>query len=87
MPGARRGGVAVAFCDYCTCQTCMDGEEHLSHALTTDDRWICDVCYWYELCLDEKRLETGKTRGHDPCSEEHCAHRPQLASNWIKFGE
>jgi hypothetical protein len=70
------------FCDFCKCDGCKNGEWYLSHAETEDHRWICDVCFSYELCLD--------ARGEDlsidaPCKDKGCIHRPKIISEWINY--
>ena len=68
----------MAFCDFCTCDDCRDGRPWLSHAKTEDGRWICDVCYHYEACLQE-----GYRRGAAPCKDINCEHRPKLVGEWV----
>src|ERR1044072_6348356 len=70
-----------AFCDYCNCQQCKTGEApsslHLHHAPTNDGRWICDVCYLYDVCT------TGQMRNPSgPCVNKDCVHRPVLTGDW-----
>ena len=70
----------MVFCNFCDCETCQNGASYLSHALCDDGRWICDVCYTYDLCT------SGPNRNPSgPCEEEHCSHRPKLISDWISF--
>ena len=45
----------MAYCDFCTCGDCQEGTRYLRHAPTVDGRWICDVCWGYEVCIDGKR--------------------------------
>jgi hypothetical protein len=70
----------MRFCDYCPCDDCLAGTEYISHAQTVDGKWICDVCFEYEVCLDK-----GST---DPCAgicgEHKCDHRPTIVSEWQK---
>ena len=40
----------MAFCDYCDCEDCKYGNSYLVHAQTVSGKWICDVCYQYEVC-------------------------------------
>jgi len=44
---------------------------------TADGRWICDVCYAYEVCQEDP-----KRKGKGPCDEEFCEHRPKIVSKW-----
>ena len=79
----------MAFCDFCQCENCQHGTEDgkpchwLSHAPTADGRWICDVCWQYDVC-DE---HNGKPY-YGPCEDEHgkpiadCPHRPKLVGPW-----
>lgn len=71
----------MAFCDFCTCKTCQNGTEGLTHARTKGDRWICDVCWTYDLCTSDKN-PYGTPRNKDgPCpSDKACAHRPLLST-------
>ena len=65
----------MAFCDFCTCEDCREGTKCLGNASTEDGRYICDVCYYYEVCLDAGMNE--------PCPKHPlCAHRPILTSEW-----
>lgn len=88
------------FCDFCKCGDCQNGREDLSHAQTEDGRWICDVCWRYEVCIDAKYLELKKKnpelkkcRGVYPCEDKDrkpiadCGHRPKLVTDWIPFSE
>lgn len=72
----------MAFCDYCSCSDCMLGKSYLSHAQTENNKWICDVCYSYDVCMNKQREETGTHNG--PCSIENCNHRPKLITSWSK---
>jgi len=72
----------MAFCDYCDCEDCQNGTEYISHAQTVDGKWICDVCYLYDLCTAD-----GPKRGALPCENKDCVHRPKLVSEWTKLGE
>jgi hypothetical protein len=75
----------MAFCDYCPCKDCVNGQHgkyKLSHAQTLDGKWICDICYSYEVCLDGKKANNELVDG--PCEDKNCKHRPKLATTWIK---
>lgn len=84
----------MAYCDFCTCGDCQEGTRYLRHAPTVDGRWICDVCWQYEACIDGKRAAAGvaygeKSRGRfAPCVDEYgkpiadCGHRPKLAGDF-----
>jgi len=68
------------FCDYCDCNDCRNGTDMLHHAMTSNDEWICDVCYLYDLCT------SGPNRSPDgPCREKECVHRPKIVSTWTKL--
>lgn len=71
------------FCDFCPCEGCREGTAWLRHALTEDGRWICDVCYEYEVCISAFRAQ-GVRRG--PCGDRGddlpCTHRPILVGEW-----
>lgn len=74
----------MSFCDFCTCENCKTGiitnTIKLSHAQCNDGRWICDVCYSYDLCT-----AAGPNRNNDgPCKSKDCIHRPKLIGEWIK---
>lgn len=72
----------MAYCDYCPCQGCQEGEPWLTHAQTINGKWICDVCYEYEVCQ-----EWSDRKGKGPCLGEEraeCTHRPKLSTDWIK---
>lgn len=60
-------------CDFCRCTG--DNTGHSAYAKTEDGRWICDVCYLYDLCTE------GNHNG--PCADKNCPHRPKLATGWI----
>ena len=84
----------MAYCDFCTCGDCRDGASWLQHAPTADGRWICDVCWRYDVCVNAKRHEHGvawgekSPRGCGPCEDENgkpvaeCGHRPKLAGEF-----
>ena len=74
------------YCDFCTCEDCKHGRKDLTHALTSDGRWICLTCYQYEVCID------AKPRGSGPCESiingkiilnPDCGHRPKLVGGFI----
>ena len=70
----------MSFCDFCPCKECRTGGERwhaLKHALTSDGRWICDVCYSYSVCLKDP-----ERRGKGPCEDGGCKHRPVIVSSW-----
>lgn len=69
------------FCDYCPCENCVTGESifTMHHAQTTNGKWICDVCFSYDLCT------SGPNRNpNGPCDDKKCKHRPRLISGWLK---
>ena len=69
----------MAFCDFCDCNDCRYGTKYLSHAQTSDGKWICDVCYTYDLCTAD-----GPNRNWSgPCKNKDCQHRPTLVGEWI----
>lgn len=67
------------FCDYCYCVDCKYGTEYISHCLTANGTWICDVCYNYDVCTN-----VYKNKFLGPCEDMNCEHRPKLIGNWIK---
>lgn len=81
----------MSFCDFCNCEQCRNGGMFsstlpLHHAQCNDDRWICEVCYLYDVCT------SGPNRSkHGPCETKdgeldiECQHRPKLVSKWIPF--
>lgn len=73
----------MAFCDFCACESCQTGEgiPHLSHAKTSDGRWICDVCYAYDECV---RAQRAKGEARNPCKDRGCEHRPKIVGEWSK---
>lgn len=78
----------MAFCDFCDCSECKDGSgPRALHAPTSDGRWICDVCWKYDVCVREKR-KSGIVDG--PCEDENgvtisdCEHRPKLVGLFVK---
>ena len=60
------------FCDFCNCDSCVEGDPGDRHALCEDGRWICEVCYMYDECLNAMNH-----RGN-PCDNLECEHRPRL---------
>jgi hypothetical protein len=71
------------YCDFCACNMCKTGHDTdgiVLHTQCTDGKWICDVCYHYECCVDAK---------HDPCTgicgEYKCEHRPKLVNGEWTF--
>lgn len=70
----------MIFCNFCECEDCQKGSKLLSHAETKDGKWICDVCYYYDMCTN------GPERNPEgPCKEKICKHRPILVGHWLKF--
>ncbi len=70
------------FCDFCTCDQCKFGEKNLYHAKTTSGKWICDICFSYDVCT------SGPNRNpNGPCESDTCKHRPRLISGWKEFNE
>lgn len=71
----------MAFCDFCNCQQCQNGYPYeVWHAPTIDGRWICDVCYRYDLCTAD-----GPDRNwNGPCEDFDCIHRPKLSGDWVE---
>ena len=77
----------MSFCDYCDCNACQNGWMALEHAQTFGGKWICSVCYDYEMCLSAP-----DRKGKGPCYDEtgviaECIHRPQLISEWKEWKE
>lgn len=76
-----RGG--KPFCDFCNCRDCLygDGIHLLQHAPTADGRWICDVCWCYDVC-------TAGSHHNGPCEDARgapivdCPHRPRLTGRF-----
>jgi len=69
------------YCDFCDCTDCQNGLPNLNHAQTEDGKWICDVCYDYEVCQKDSAR-----KGKGPCLNEEyalCTHRPKLITNWL----
>ena len=70
----------MAFCDFCNCDNCRYGAPWLSHAQTADGRWICNVCYSFDLCT------SGPNRNpNGPCEDLECEHRPKIVSDWTAY--
>lgn len=68
----------MAFCDFCKCDDCVNGNDWLFHAQTSKGFWICDVCWLYDLCTSgPERNKNG------PCEEALCPHRPALVGPWL----
>jgi hypothetical protein len=65
------------FCDFCSCEDCQFGRKNLTHAETSDYKYICDACYYYDLCIDGGCAA--------PCQDKECQHRPKLISPFVKF--
>ncbi len=72
----------MRFCDYCKCDTCKNGEFYLSHAKTPGNKWICDVCYSYDVCRQGPNANKG-----GPCDNDDCEHRPKLLTEWRKYAK
>lgn len=78
----------MAFCDFCTCEICTKGLHGLTHALTEDGRWICDVCWRYDVCVRAKAKKSPPDYS-GPCEDEHgravkCEHRPKLIGGFTR---
>lgn len=71
-----------AFCDFCKCSDCLNGSKYISHVETSDNKWICDVCYIYDLCM---AVPLSQRDPNGPCKDTNCKHRPKLISEWINF--
>ena len=72
------------FCSFCSCEQCKTGDTGIAgfkvtHAQTEDGRWICEVCYTYDVCIDAQRAK-GKVTG--PCENKDCEHRPKIVTAW-----
>jgi hypothetical protein len=69
------------FCDYCSCDNCKFGPKigNTCHAKTKENKWICDCCFYYDVCT------SGPNRNaNGPCRQINCIHRPELISDWSK---
>jgi hypothetical protein len=72
------------FCNFCKCRDCVNGTDYLRHARVKGNKWICDVCWRYDVCVAAKRKE-GKPGGdRNPCDDMNCKHRPKLIGEWEK---
>ena len=71
----------MAYCDFCTCDDCQNGNDRLTHAETDSNQWICDICYCYSVCIDAKR---NQPINDGPCKDKNCHHRPKLVSEFKK---
>ena len=70
----------MAFCDFCSCDDCKFGATDLYHAECIDGRWICDICFTYDLCTSPK------FKCSVPCENKECEHRPKLKTKeWLKL--
>lgn len=67
----------INFCDFCSCESCKNGNKWTDNADTSDGRKICEICYFYECCLN--------AGAGNPCENKNCEHRPKLISDWRKF--
>lgn len=69
------------FCNYCDCAD-DEGNQRtdLSHAQTSNGKWICDICYYYDECL----RSPDNLLGH-PCKENPCKHQPKIITKWATF--
>jgi hypothetical protein len=76
----------MAYCDFCECSDCKNGAKWLTHAKTLDGKWICDICWRYDVCVTEKR-KSGLYEG--PCEDlnrkpiVNCSHRPKLSTKFF----
>ena len=84
------------FCDCSMCKTgcssesVYDGDNPVTtimaafpvyHTQCKDGRWICDVCYRYDVCLDSG----SKNPCSGLCCEGKCDHRPELVNGEWTF--
>jgi hypothetical protein len=81
------GGIDVAFCDFCKCSQCQTGYTgvprfSVAHAQTACSRWICDVCFQYDVCVHGQRAAGELV---DPCEDMLCKHRPRIVSEWTDW--
>lgn len=75
-----RGG--IPFCDFCDCDGCLRGEHGISHAPTADGRWICDVCWRYDVCVTAKGHIGPPCENADGSPIPNCGHRPRIVGDW-----
>jgi hypothetical protein len=83
------------FCTCSACQTgcgsimSYDGDKEPTitvsqsqpkHTQCIDGRWICDICYHYECCVD-----AGSNPCKGLCEEYKCDHRPELVNGEWTF--
>jgi hypothetical protein len=80
----------MAFCDYCDCDMCVEGLYDILHAKTSTGRWICEVCYEFDVCV----CGNAKVGIHDgPCETldgaliPGCPHRPRIVGAWTTRDE
>jgi hypothetical protein len=66
----------MKYCDYCDCEDCIKGKIGLSRAQTIDGKWICDLCYYYGVCV------RGENSPPAPCAGL-CDHRPKIITKWM----
>jgi len=69
----------MIFCNFCECDDCKNGQKLLSHAETNKGTWICDTCYYYDVCMN------GPDRNAESPCRDNCKHRPILVGHWLKF--
>lgn len=69
------------YCQFCDCDD-DEGNKRtdLSHAQMLDGNWICDICYYYSICITAKE----DPNPISPCREKDCKHRPVLMTSWSK---
>lgn len=79
MKKKKKPDPAEPFCSFCSCIDCRQGNATLLHSKCADGRWICDVCYLYDVC------SSGPDRNPDgPCSKGPCRHRPELVGEFCR---
>lgn len=67
------------FCDFCDCEGCRSGLGwgfKITHAPTECGKWICDVCFTYDVC------KKGTNPVPGGCDGVECEHRPRLSGPW-----
>lgn len=69
----------MAFCEYCPCDDCRKGLKGMYHAQTADGRFVCEICFTYDLC------ENNEGKIIEPCKDSQCEHRPVLVGGWEEF--